>query len=405
MSTTRRTAHPAVATYVAAVRDELGDLPPDELAEIAEDVRDHLDHVAAEYGDDVTVGVLIDRLGAPAAYAAELRAAAGLPEPTPTPEPARTGFVRRLVRFLVAAFGWGAVGLGALAFVDALFGLSGSPEVFAAPALVAAVVAVTAALLLVTGRDDPVTELRQVPTAPILGQVEEWVRSMPWGRPAIELVTSLRPAWWIARAAALGLIAAFVAGSVPFGLVVFLAAVVGSVWLGRQTAAGEVRGRRLLAVQVGNAALAIGGLVALGAAAGTVTSGGHVQYVDGGYGYPGPGFYDENGTQITNIFPYGPDGTLLENVRLYDQDGNPIDLGWTERCEDGAYMGTSFTEPNPWGDHVFPRLTVGFDDMTGSCSDPALEPPFGDRLPGTEPAGTQPTGTQPTGTPSADPLK
>ncbi|TDC48513.1 hypothetical protein E1212_21110 [Jiangella ureilytica] len=393
MSTTRRTAHPAVATYVAAVRDELGDLPPDELAEIAEDVRDHLEHVAAEYGDDVTVGVLIDRLGAPAAYAAELRAAAGLPKPTPAPEPVRTGFVRRLVRFLVAAFGWGAVGLGALAFVDTLFGLSGSPEVFAAPALVAAVVAVTAALLLVTGRENPVAELRQIPTAPILAQVEEWVRSMPWGRPAIEVVTSLRPAWWIARAAAFGLVTTLVLGSAPLGVAVFLAAVVASVWLGRRTAAGEIRGTRLLAVQVGNAALAIAGLVVATTAAGFV-AGDRVQYVDGGYSYddPGPGFHDVNGVQVTNIFPYGSDGTLLENVRLYDQNGNPVDLGWTERCADGAFMGTSFTEPNPWGDHVFPRLTVTADDMTGSCSDPALEPPFGDRLPRAEPAGTPPAG-------------
>ncbi|MBB5788296.1 HAAS signaling domain-containing protein [Jiangella mangrovi] len=350
MTTTRRTAHPAVATYVAAVRDELGDLPPDELAEITEDVRDHLDHVAAEYGDDVTVGTLIDRLGAPAAYAAELRSAAGLPEPEPTPEPTRTGFVRSLLRLMVALFGWGAVGLGAVAFVDALFGLSGAPAIFAVPALVAAVVAVGAALLLVTGRDDPVAELRQVPTAPILAQVEEWVRSMPWGRPAIELVTSLRPAWWIARAVALGLVVALVTGSVPFGLVVFLGAVIGSVWLGRRTAAGEVRGRRLLAVQVANAALAIGGLVAVGSAA-SFAAGDHVQYVDGGYSYdyPGPGFYDQNGAQITNIFPYGADGTLLENVRLYDQDGRPIDLGWSEECYDGAYDEQSFAAANPWG--------------------------------------------------------
>ena len=398
MSTTRRTAHPAVATYVAAVRDELGDLPPDELAEIAEDVRDHLDHVAAEYGDDVTVGVLIDRLGAPAAYAAELRAAAGLPEPDleSAPEPARTGFARRLLRFMVALFGWSAVGLGALAFVDVLFGLSGAPEMFSVPAIVAAVLAVAAALLLVVGRENPVTELRQVPTATLLGQVEEWGRSMPWGRPAIELVASLRPAWWIARAAALGLIAAAVAGSIPFGLVVFLAAAVGSVWLGRRTAAGEVRGGRLVAVQVANAGLVLGGLLVVVDVVDRLPPD-YVEYTEAGYGVPQPGFHDENGAQITNIFPYGADGTLLENVRLYDQDGNPLDLGRTEECYDGSYMDTSFSAPNPWGDHVFPRLTVGFDDLTGLCEDPALDPPFGDQLPG----------TRPTETPSAaaDPLK
>lgn len=389
MSTTRATAHPAVATYVAAVREALGDLPADELAEIAEDVRDHLDHIAAEYGDDVTVGILIDRLGAPAAYAAELRAAAGLPEPAPAPAPPHTGFMRRLVRFLVAFFGWSAVGLLALAFVDTLFGLSGAPAVFGVPAIVAAIIAVAGALLLVTGQDDPMTELRQVPTAPLLAQVEEWVRGMPWGRPAIELVVSLRPAWWLARAAALALIAAYVAGSISFGLAVFLAAVIGSVWLGRRTAAGEVHGPGLVAVQAANAALAIGGLVIAATAIGY--SGERVQYVDGGYDYSGPGFYDSNGMPITNIFPYGADGTLLENVRLYDQDGNPIDLGWTEECSDGAFLAESYSVPNPWGEHVFPRLTVTDDDMTGQCSGPALDPPFGERLPGTQPTGA-PTG-------------
>ncbi|RIQ20313.1 HAAS signaling domain-containing protein [Jiangella rhizosphaerae] len=390
MSTTRATAHPAVATYVAAVREELGDLPADELAEIAEDVRDHLDHVAAEYGDDVTVGVLIDRLGAPAAYAAELRAAAGLPEPTPEPAPVRTGFGRRLLRFLVAFFGWAAVGLGAAAFVDTLFGLSGAPAFFGVPAIVAAVLALAAALLLVTGRDDPVAELRRVPTAPLLAQVEEWVRGMPWGRPAIELVTSLRPAWWIARAAALALITFAVFRSAPFSAAVFLLAMVGSVWLGRRTAAGEVRGSRLLAVQLANAGLAIGGLAMAGVVAANASWDG-VRYVDGGYDYTGPmdwdsgpQFYDVNGTPVTNIFAYGADGTLLENVRLYDQDGHPIDLGWFEECYEGAFD-QSFVAANPWGEHVYPRLTVEVSS-DGSCQPPRLEAPFGTQLPGT-PAG------------------
>ncbi|SDS08714.1 hypothetical protein [Jiangella sp. DSM 45060] len=381
MSTTRATAHPAVATYVAAVRDELGDLPADELAEIAEDVRDHLGHVAAEYGDDVSVGVLIDRLGAPAAYAAELRAAAGLPQPEPEPSGERTGFVRRLLRFMVAFFGWSAVGLGAAAFVDTLFGLSGAPAFLGVPAIVAAVLAVATALLLVTGRPDPVAELRQVPTSVLLAQVEEWVRGMPWGRPAIELLTSLRPAWWIARAGAVAVIAYAVFRSAPFSAAVFLLAVVGSVWLGRRTATGEVRGTRLLAVQLANAGLAIGGLAVAGAVA-TNASWDGVQYVDGGYDYPGPGFYDHNGAQITNIFPYGADGALLENVRLYDQDGNPVDLGWQEDCYDGAYDEQSFSAANPWGDHVFPRLTV---EVTpdGRCGQPVLDAPFGPQLPGT----------------------
>lgn len=32
------------------------------------------------------------------------------------------------------------------------------------------------------------------------------------------------------------------------------------------------------------------------------------------------------GGDVSNIFPYAEDGTPLHNVRLYDQDGNPIML-------------------------------------------------------------------------------
>lgn len=63
-----------VAHYVARVRTALADLPPAARDELLEDLPEHLAEVAAE-GE----GPLADRLGPPAAYAAELRAAAGTP--------------------------------------------------------------------------------------------------------------------------------------------------------------------------------------------------------------------------------------------------------------------------------------------------------------------------------------
>lgn len=61
-----------IADYVDRVRAALADLPPEARDELTEDLPEHLAEVAAE-----TDGTLVDRLGEPEAYAAELRAAAG----------------------------------------------------------------------------------------------------------------------------------------------------------------------------------------------------------------------------------------------------------------------------------------------------------------------------------------
>ncbi|HEX2054515.1 MAG TPA: hypothetical protein VHJ78_12425, partial [Actinomycetota bacterium] len=40
---------------------------------------------------------------------------------------------------------------------------------------------------------------------------------------------------------------------------------------------------------------------------------------------------------VTNIYPYAPDGTPLEGVLLFDQDGRPLrtetQLWWADRCQ------------------------------------------------------------------------
>jgi hypothetical protein len=68
------TRRPDVAAYVAAVRTHLDDLAPDEAEELTGGLEADLTDLAAE--SDVP---LADRIGPPAAYADELRAAAGLP--------------------------------------------------------------------------------------------------------------------------------------------------------------------------------------------------------------------------------------------------------------------------------------------------------------------------------------
>ncbi len=63
-----------VARHATAVRAAFADLAGPDRELLLEDLEDHLQEVAAEAG-----GPLSERLGRPEAYAAELRASAGLP--------------------------------------------------------------------------------------------------------------------------------------------------------------------------------------------------------------------------------------------------------------------------------------------------------------------------------------
>jgi len=65
-----------VRAYARQVRAALADVPEDRLAELLDDLEEHLVEVAAEGGEPLAV-----RLGPPAEYAAELRRAAGLAQP------------------------------------------------------------------------------------------------------------------------------------------------------------------------------------------------------------------------------------------------------------------------------------------------------------------------------------
>lgn len=414
MNGQRGNAHPAVATYLAAVRDELSDLPADELADITDDVREHLDQVAAEFGDGLTIGALIDRLGAPAAYAAELRAAAGLAQPDLEPESrSRRGFGRRLVAFMTAFFAGATAVFTVAGVLDAFFVSYGSSTFFLA-ATVSLVLAGACALLLVLRRADPIEALREVPGAGQVTRAYEWLQGRSWGTVTIETVGALRPAWWVARAAALGLVVAWFS-TIPLGGVVFLATIAASVWLGRRTAAGQVQGGRLIAVHVANVGLAVGGVAVAVQVLDQLTPT-YVEYVD--YGpreydpdtgialYGGEDVHSESGEPVTNIYAYSADGVLLQNVRLYDQDGRPLELGVNGECYDGDYVDEAFTVPNPWGSNVYPRLTVTIDEF-GECQQPELTAPFGDLLPGAEPttapSQTPSAPTNPTTTPSPAP--
>ena len=261
---------PAQASdYLAAVEQELTDLPAEDRSALMEDLALHLEAMASE-DDDRPLAV---RLGSPSAYAADLRAAAGLP--------ARA-----------------ATGPGARSRLDA-------------------VLASTA-----------------------------YRRARPALRGTRRLLVDLRPAWWVLRGYLVVLVPCLLGGDyaddvpVPapmrshlLGVLLVLAAVAGSVMLGR---------RRLpKALRV--AVVAAGVLLVLAA----VGVGNQVRealradlYADAWSS--GPQVPDETYPllsrygPVTDVFPYAADGTPLDGVLLYDQDGRPLKVGKQEWWKDGC---------------------------------------------------------------------
>ncbi|HYH29344.1 MAG TPA: hypothetical protein VD903_03075, partial [Pseudonocardia sp.] len=206
-----------VEQYLGGVRAALADLPAPEVAEILDDVRTHLAELTAELGGDAGVADLTERLGPPASYAAELRAAAGYP---PGPEPAAQPSYGRAR--LALAGGVAAALIGA-------FGLLAQE----AGTILIAVLLLAAAVLPLLLRDG-VGGIRALP------EVRRYLRPPAEGTPAravVDFLTSLQPAWWVARAfaAATVLVQLVVSGGLAATLLVTLLGVPVSVWLGHRT--------------------------------------------------------------------------------------------------------------------------------------------------------------------------
>jgi hypothetical protein len=88
-----------VARYAAAVRAALASLPDAERESLLEDLENHLAEVASEFDQS-----LLERLGEPASYAAELRSAYGAVSEVANVGPKRR-FRDRLSTFMGAVFG------------------------------------------------------------------------------------------------------------------------------------------------------------------------------------------------------------------------------------------------------------------------------------------------------------
>ncbi|MEV4509386.1 hypothetical protein AB0K00_10555 [Dactylosporangium sp. NPDC049525] len=243
--------------YYERVAAALADLPPEARDELLEDLPAHFAEVIAEQG-----GPLVDRLGPPATYAAELRAAAGLD----------AGSDKRDGRAPVVVY-----------------------------------------------------YQRFVAALPELDQRAGRVIGYPR---ATDFLRLLRPAWWIARA--VGVVVLIFAADIlptdrfddPIGWLFVAVAIVISIRIG-------VTGVPQVPRWVGFAgtAVAVVGILFVIANAPNMLRGSDPQ----GY-YPASGGPFDG---VTNVFPVDEHGRQLDHVTLYDQNGNPIQVGDYWRCMTG----------------------------------------------------------------------
>lgn len=351
----------AVTTdYLDGLRTALIDLPSTELAEIVEDARGHLADLAGELGPSYDRAAVHERLGTPATYAAELRAAAGFPAP-PVPDDRSPRF-SALFAVLALAGATALAGLG---------GLVGLPVGLLSLLLGLLVAAVG---VLPVFRDG-----RRQPAVAALGPVRALDRFRPRSggadaeqprRDVPAFLVSLQPGWWLLR----GVVAAGATAAL-FGddgstallvtVLVALAAVPLSVLLGHRTRAD----RRLLWIVVPLNAFAAGLVVATAVAFAADDSGG---YGSGGYdsgssgsaGYAGaaPSGLARDGEPVTDVRPFDAQGRPLSGVYLFDQDGLPLATSDPGGCAPTGRTSGGSEKPGP-----YPHGTRTIDPETGVC--------------------------------------
>jgi hypothetical protein len=326
------TAQDEIGDYVAGVRAALVGLPDSTREELLEDLPEHLAEVLAE-----DQGTLIERLGTPEAYAAELLATAGFVGGFPDP-PSRGG-----------------------------------------------------RLPLDEARENVLHVLRLVDdrVGPVIGY-----------KRASEFLVLLRPAWWVLRGYLAAMMIAYLfgdnggnlgllprlGGSEVVALLLLATCVVGSILLGRRTASLAKWPR--YALWSGTA------LLTLFAIGGFLGADGSARSTD----YHGVSSYDGNPfSNVQDVFIYDGQGRMVTDARLFDQDGSPIQLGtnWCTDPETGEERSS-----RKLGYPRCPELApFGVRPSPAASAPTAAEAPTRDPM--ETPATSAPAGTPPvSGTPS-----
>lgn len=267
-----------VATFAAAVRAALADLPPDELDELTDGLEADLAEQAADAGGD---------LGDPVAYAEELRAAAGYP-----PRAARSH------------------------------------------------------------RGSVLPDLR------VMGQGarRRWEQALEHTAVAavVDFLVSLRAVWWVLRGVAVHLMIVGMLGAngiAAWPLAVAL--IILSVQIGR----GRLQSRawQRWAQRAVSAIVIVASPFLFAWMANSVTNSMYPVYEETWY----PNSLNREGVQIDNIFAFDAAGEPIEQVQLFDQNGNPLNLVSDTNADfwgaqDGSMLVPSDDVPGRAGWNVFP---------------------------------------------------
>ncbi|MFI5609379.1 HAAS signaling domain-containing protein [Amycolatopsis sp. NPDC051903] len=362
MSTEKPTA---VRVYLARVRTALADLPAGEIEEILEDVRPHLAEMESELGADARVEALIERLGTPESYAAELRASGGYPAPPSSGEAATVVLAPEKkpglfgARFALWGLVFCALGLALFAFTAAV---QLDPDALLGLLILVPVFALSLVFLLRRG-------VSAVLELPEVVRVRESVRSWRAEREddkAMAYLRSLKPAWWIVCAVVLlafGLLLmvrhTYAALLLPF----LIAAAVAVVWAGPKARTD----RRLLWVAVPVSAFVIGGAFGgFGAAIDLIT---HRSYYANTTSYSSP-TTDNYGNQqlrygdreLQNVYAFDAAGKPLTDIYLYDDQGRPLTVT-RYGCEADTGSQSRVGEDNRF---PRPQLVQGTQDDRGN---------------------------------------
>jgi hypothetical protein len=293
-----------VQAYLAAVAAHLGDLPDTEREELIEDLREHLQEVAAE-GE----GSLAERLGPASEYAEEFRASAGLP----VREGDAPAFVQRVAVRLSRAW----PGRVARGFLNA-------------------------------------------------GPVRSVLAFLPQLRPGWWVLRGYLVVLLFDVLAGYhyygdvdDLLVPHIQGSQVWTFIAIGVAIWASVALGRRSDAGRARH---LSLALNAAAVGLGVLAFAQLGQPSV----YMQdYYQSGSEMV-PYLHHQDGVAISNICPYGPDGKLLAGVLLFDQGGRAIENTAELRYEYAPGLGQN--PPVAVIKNAYPQPQQFVDRATGQAA-------------------------------------